>query len=153
MLPTQIEVDSLTCDLLPPSLSSLSFLYYFCLIIPTILFLAFASFFSFPLLLPPPLSFILVIHDQTNGSFAQAAYTDWGGFLDLWPAGLVKYEKLYDTGYPNATLMAQNVINNLVGKARFIYVHLDDIDHAGHTQGFGTDEYYRTVQDVDAASK
>jgi predicted AlkP superfamily pyrophosphatase or phosphodiesterase len=51
-------------------------------------------------------------------------------------------------GTPNTVRRAREVI--LKDNPEFLFLHFDAIDHAGHTSGYKSAEYFKTVDEVDA---
>eukprot|EP00455_Lapot_gusevi_P045707 TRINITY_DN5889_c0_g1_i1.p1 TRINITY_DN5889_c0_g1~~TRINITY_DN5889_c0_g1_i1.p1 ORF type:complete len:236 (-),score=64.82 TRINITY_DN5889_c0_g1_i1:118-825(-) len=79
-----------------------------------------------------------------------AVYNDWSGFNDLFPHTSVDF--LANFSDPDANNLTQSVIRDIISTqaAQFIFLHYDDVDEAGHSQGWGTDAYYRAIELVDA---
>jgi predicted AlkP superfamily pyrophosphatase or phosphodiesterase len=75
-----------------------------------------------------------------------ACVHDWDGFGRLFEAGsanLVENVK----GSPATAARAIEVIRDM--KPDFLFIHFDDVDHAGHTYGWKTQEYFAAVEAID----
>jgi hypothetical protein len=76
-----------------------------------------------------------------------AVFHDWGGFSDL-------VEKHAPTVMRH-TAGAGNTIEAALAYWRdfhptLLFIHIDNVDHAGHDAGWATQPYYRAVEDADA---
>jgi predicted AlkP superfamily pyrophosphatase or phosphodiesterase len=75
-----------------------------------------------------------------------ACFHDWDGFARLFErkaADVVEHPK----GPVLTTERAVAYIKEK--KPQFTFIHLDHVDHAGHTHGHGTPEYYESVAEAD----
>ena len=75
-----------------------------------------------------------------------ACFHDWDGFARLFErdaADVVEHPK----GPVETTERAVAYLKEK--KPQFTFIHLDHVDHAGHTHGHGTPEYYRSVVEAD----
>jgi predicted AlkP superfamily pyrophosphatase or phosphodiesterase len=75
-----------------------------------------------------------------------ACFHDWDGFARLFErdaADVVEHPK----GPVETTERAVAYLKEK--KPQFTFIHLDHVDHAGHTYGHGTPEYYRSVVEAD----
>jgi predicted AlkP superfamily pyrophosphatase or phosphodiesterase len=75
-----------------------------------------------------------------------AVIHDWDGFGRLVEAGVPDILENHK-GSTNTARRAVEVI--LKEKPTFLFVHFDDVDHAGHTFGWKSREYFETVAQVD----
>lgn len=75
-----------------------------------------------------------------------AVVHDWDGFGRLVEAGIPDILENHK-GSTNTARRAVEVI--LKEKPTFLFVHFDDVDHAGHTFGWKSPEYFQTVEQVD----
>ena len=75
-----------------------------------------------------------------------AAIHDWGGFGRLVPPQFPDLIQDGD-GPDETTRMAVDYIKE--NKPLFTFVHLDHVDHAGHSEGHGTPAYYASVTEAD----
>src|SRR6267142_6321216 len=83
---------------------------------------------------PKPKAFLACVHD-------------WDGFgrlIDPRVPDLLENVK----GSPAAADRAIEVIHQR--KPTFLFIHFDDVDHAGHTFGWKSPEYFQAVEEVDA---
>ncbi len=75
-----------------------------------------------------------------------ACVHDWDGFARLFEAGsanLVENVK----GSPATAARAIEVIKEM--EPDFLFIHFDDVDHAGHTFGWKSPEYFAAVESID----
>jgi len=72
---------------------------------------------------------------------------NWDGFGRLYDNKAVSYDTTLATG--EAT-MKEAVRYFQTKKPDFLFIHLDDCDHAGHTLGHGSIGYYQSVEKVDS---
>jgi hypothetical protein len=75
-----------------------------------------------------------------------AVIHDWDGFGRLVEAGVPDILENHKDS-TNTARRAVEVI--LKEKPTFLFVHFDDVDHAGHTFGWKSPEYFETVAQVD----
>ncbi len=75
-----------------------------------------------------------------------ASIYDWGGFGRLFPNSVVDVSVDAD-GPQDAAAQARN--HMLEHRPRLSFIHLDHVDHAGHTYGHGSDEFYASVEEAD----
>ncbi len=75
-----------------------------------------------------------------------ASIYDWGGFGRLFPQSVV--DASIDAESPqDAVDKAREQF--MARQPRLTFIHLDHIDHAGHTYGHGSDEFYASVEEAD----
>ena len=84
--------------------------------------------------------------DQQPEAHVGAIY-DWDGFGRLFEKGDVDFD-IDGDHEDNTTQEAVNYIKEHTPK--FTFVHLDHVDHAGHSMAHGSPEYYRSVEKADA---
>ena len=84
--------------------------------------------------------------DQKPETHVGAIY-DWDGFGRLFEKGDVDFD--IDGDHEDKTT-AQVVSYLKEYQPDFTFVHLDHVDHAGHSMGHGSLEYYRSVQKADS---
>jgi len=72
---------------------------------------------------------------------------NWDGFGRLYDKKALSYDTTLATG--DAT-MNEAVRYFQTRKPDFLFIHLDDCDHAGHTLGHGSKGYYQSVEKVDS---
>ncbi|WP_422354390.1 alkaline phosphatase family protein [Roseivirga pacifica] len=71
---------------------------------------------------------------------------DWGGFGNLFDHSNPTYQE-HAEGEENTT---ERVVEYFTKeKPNFLFVHLDHVDHAGHSEGHGTPAYYESVEKAD----
>ena len=75
-----------------------------------------------------------------------ASVYDWGGFGRLFPNSVVDVSIDGDGPQETVEKAREQLIEH---KPRLTFVHLDHVDHALHTYGHGTDEYYASVTEAD----
>jgi hypothetical protein len=84
--------------------------------------------------------------DQQPEAHVGAIY-DWDGFGRLFEKADVDFD--IDGDHEDKTTEAAvNYIKEHTPK--FTFVHLDHVDHAGHAQGHGSQEYYKSVEKADS---
>ncbi len=71
---------------------------------------------------------------------------DWGGFGRLFPHSVVDVNIDADGPQDAAEEAAAHILEH---RPRLSFVHLDHVDHALHTYGHGSDEYYASVEEAD----
>jgi len=71
----------------------------------------------------------------------------WEGFANLYDPSFVDYNAHGGTEDETAALAAEYIKTK---RPAFLFVHLDNVDHAGHAQGHGTLEYYAAVAKADS---
>ncbi|MCR9226068.1 MAG: alkaline phosphatase family protein [Flavobacteriaceae bacterium] len=84
--------------------------------------------------------------DQQPGAHIGAIY-DWDGFGRLFEKSDVDFD--IDGDHEDKTTQAA-VKYIKEHRPKFTFVHLDHVDHAGHSQGHASPEYYRSVEKADA---
>ncbi|MEW2920918.1 alkaline phosphatase family protein [Muricauda sp. ANG21] len=87
--------------------------------------------------------------DQESEAHVGAIY-DWDGFGRLFEKDDVDFD-IDGDHEDNTTLEAVNYIKEHTPK--FTFIHLDHVDHAGHSMGHGSPEYYRSVEKADSLIK
>ncbi len=75
-----------------------------------------------------------------------AAIYDWGGFGRLFPQSVVDVS-IDAEGPQDAVDKAREQF--MAHQPRLTFIHLDHVDHAGHTYGHGSDEFYASVEEAD----
>ncbi len=75
-----------------------------------------------------------------------ATFYDWGGFGRLFEKSVLDQD--VDGDGPDETLR-QAVAYITEQKPDFTFIHLDHVDHALHTEGHGSEEYYEAVEHTD----
>ncbi len=84
--------------------------------------------------------------DQQPEALVGAIY-DWDGFGRLFEKADVDFD--IDGDHEDKTTQeAVDYIREHTPK--FTFIHLDHVDHAGHAQGHGSPEYYRSVEKADS---
>jgi arylsulfatase A-like enzyme len=87
-----------------------------------------------------------VLHEQKPGAKI-ACIHDWDGFGRLVEPGSCDVLQNV-TNSPATAQRAMAVIREL--KPAFLFVHFDQVDHAGHSYGWKSPEFFQTVDDTDA---
>ncbi len=87
-----------------------------------------------------------------------ACFNDWLAFNRLFEKGVVNRQRdanllqaASNKGHKGITRMASNYFKNK--KPSLMFVHLDQVDHAGHHDGHGTQAYYDAVSVADQMIK
>ena len=75
-----------------------------------------------------------------------SAIYDWGGFGRLYPHSVVD-ANIDAEGPQDAVDKAREQF--MAHRPRLTFIHLDHVDHAGHTYGHGSDEFYASVEEAD----
>lgn len=85
-----------------------------------------------------------------------ACFNDWISFDRLYENGVVNRHRQAELiplamhkSYKGITRKAARYFKNK--KPDFMFVHLDHVDHAGHSAGHGTPEYYSAVAEADTS--
>lgn len=71
----------------------------------------------------------------------------WEGFSNLYDRRFVDYD-IHGQDEDETVSLAIDYIK--AKRPRFLFVHLDNVDHAGHADGHGTQSYYDAVAKADA---
>ncbi len=79
------------------------------------------------------------------GAYIVSIY-DWGGFERLFPGSVVDISIDGDGPQDTVDKVRKQFLQH---KPRLTFVHLDHVDHAGHTYGHGSDEFYASVSEAD----
>ena len=79
------------------------------------------------------------------GAYIASIY-DWGGFGRLFPHSVVDVS-IDAEGPQDAVDKAREQFNQ--HQPRLTFIHLDHVDHAGHTYGHGSDAFYASVEEAD----
>lgn len=74
------------------------------------------------------------------------AVYNWKGFGRLFEKKAVNYDRTFSTEDSTTDNFVQYVKRQ---KPLFAFLHLDHVDHAGHTYGHGSDAYYQAVAKTD----
>lgn len=72
---------------------------------------------------------------------------NWGGFGRLFDSSAVNLSKHYETQDATIAAFAKYIVEK---KPVFSWVHLDEVDHAGHEAGHGTEEYFDAIRKADS---
>lgn len=75
------------------------------------------------------------------------AIHNWGGFGDLFQHSLMSYHKHYSKQDETVAAFAAYLQEK---KPTLAWLHLDEVDHAGHNDGHGTPVYLKAVSKVDS---
>ena len=90
-------------------------------------------------------SIFTLYHDQKPEAHVGAIY-DWDGFGRLYNPADVDFD--IDAEHEDKT--TQEAINYIKAhKPDFTFIHLDHVDHAGHSEGHGSASYYEAVEKAD----
>jgi predicted AlkP superfamily pyrophosphatase or phosphodiesterase len=86
-----------------------------------------------------------LLREQQPGAYIACVH-DWDGFGRLMePKAMDLLENV--KGSPNTARRAAEVIREK--KPTFLFVHFDDVDHAGHGFGWKSPQYMQAVEEVD----
>jgi len=91
-------------------------------------------------------SIFQILHDQ-HPEWEVGSIYDWDGFGNLYDHRFVDYN-IDGDGHEATTRLAVDYIKR--ARPNFLFVHLDQVDHAGHGDGHGTPGYYAAVASADA---
>lgn len=94
-------------------------------------------------------SIFQVLSDQKPEWEVGSVY-HWEGFGNLYDHRFVDYDA-HGKGEDETAALAVAYIKTK--RPRFLFVHLDNVDHAGHAYGHGTPKYYAAVAKADALIK
>lgn len=75
-----------------------------------------------------------------------ASIYDWGGFGRLFPHSVVDVAIDGEGPQETADRAREQFVEH---RPRLTFIHLDHVDHAGHTYGHGSDMYYASVEEAD----
>ena len=75
-----------------------------------------------------------------------ASIYDWGGFGRLFPHSVVDVAIDAEDPQDTANRASEQIVEH---RPRLTFIHLDHVDHAGHTYGHGSDMYYASVEEAD----
>lgn len=92
-----------------------------------------------------PTIFTLFKDQQPNARIG--AIYDWDGFGRLFEKNDIDFD--IDGDHEDGTTK-EAVAYIKEHKPKFTFVHLDHVDHAGHSMGHGSQEYYESVQKADS---
>jgi hypothetical protein len=87
-----------------------------------------------------------VIRKNRPGAEIGAVY-HWEGFGRLIEKKALSYNRHYDSADSTTEAFVAYLQKS---KPLFAFMHLDHVDHAGHTAGHGTEEYYAAVSKADS---
>lgn len=87
-----------------------------------------------------------VVIEGSGGRAVTACIYDWGGFGRLLGGTKPTVFEHVTGGDATARRVAEVIRER---KPDLLFVHLDEVDHAGHEYGHGTGEYFRSVEHVD----
>ena len=86
---------------------------------------------------------------QERPMLQQASFTTWGPINN----GIIEDSAgAYKVNGSNDTITTQNTVNYIQtegANSRHIFVHLDEVDGAGHNYGYGGDKWYDALQKAD----
>lgn len=91
-------------------------------------------------------SIFQVLTDQHPGWEVGSVY-NWDGFANLYDRRFVDYDVHGQDEFETTDLAVAYI---KAKRPEFLFVHLDQVDHALHGHGHGTPEYYRAVTTADA---
>mgnify|MGYP003109565738 CR=1 FL=1 len=91
-------------------------------------------------------SIFQVLYDQ-HPEWEVGAIYDWDGFGNLYDHRFVDHNVDGDGDADTAAKAAEYIRTS---RPQFLFVHLDQVDHAGHGSGHGTPDYYAAVESADA---
>lgn len=92
-----------------------------------------------------PTIFSIIRRQEPNAEIG--AIYDWEGFGRLFSHEHVNFHKAPETEEATIEEAIKYVREK---KPRFCFIHLDHVDHAGHSQGHGSPPYYRSVEKADS---
>ena len=75
-----------------------------------------------------------------------ASIYDWGGFGRLFPHSVVNVAIDAEDPQDTANQAREYFVTH---QPRLTFLHFDHVDHAGHTYGHGSDEFYASVEEAD----
>ncbi|MEO6949771.1 MAG: alkaline phosphatase family protein [Ginsengibacter sp.] len=75
------------------------------------------------------------------------AVYNWSGFGRLFEKKAVNYDTTFSTVDSTVSDFSHYIEER---KPMFAFIQMDNVDHAGHTYGWGTDEYYLAVSKADS---
>ncbi|MGE4307105.1 MAG: alkaline phosphatase family protein [Novosphingobium sp.] len=87
-----------------------------------------------------------VLRDQQPGLKIGSIY-NWAGFADLYDRRFVDHDAHGATEEATTQLAIDHIRS---ARPDFLFIHLDNIDHIGHSVGHATPQYYEAVEQVDA---
>lgn len=87
-----------------------------------------------------------LIHTQKPEAETALAYT-WKEFNTFVDSEKIKYQQWIDHDYD---VLTNTTIDFLSHNPTLTFVYYSDPDHTGHSKGWGSDEYYAIVRDLDA---
>lgn len=90
-------------------------------------------------------SIFQLLHDQ-HPEWEVGSIYDWDGFGNLYDHRFVDHD-VDAAGEDQTAALAADYIRE--SKPRFLFVHLDHVDHVGHADGHGTPQYYEAVSKAD----
>ncbi|PKP92996.1 MAG: phosphodiesterase [Alphaproteobacteria bacterium HGW-Alphaproteobacteria-16] len=91
-------------------------------------------------------SIFQLLRDRQPGWKIGSIY-NWAGFADLYDRRFVDHDAHGETEEATTQLAVDYILRD---KPDFLFIHLDNIDHIGHSVGHGTPAYYEAVEQVDA---
>jgi hypothetical protein len=92
-----------------------------------------------------PTIFSVVRHGKPTAEIG--VIHDWDGFARLVEATMVNYISHQDGPYNTVSEAAKYIVNK---KPDFLFLHLDNVDDAGHGSGHGSPKYYHEVGVADS---
>lgn len=97
--------------------------------------------------LAPTFPTIFGLLRQQQPSWTSALVYDWRGFPRLIEPNTLTISR-HVSGSAAATDYAIKIWKE--HRPRLLFLHLDDVDHAGHDHGWGSDQYRAAVESIDA---
>jgi hypothetical protein len=86
-----------------------------------------------------------VIRQQKPKAETGSIY-QWSGFQDMLETELINKFETYPTHLETAQKTAEYILDK---KPDFVFIHLDEVDDAGHSKGHMSTEYIKTIHEID----
>jgi arylsulfatase A-like enzyme len=90
---------------------------------------------------------IFGLEHQQHPDAKMGIFTDWSDFVRLVEPGVVQTVQTTDEDADQTFDHAMEYFKT--DKPEFLFIHLDHVDHAGHTRGWGTPAYLEAVEHTD----
>jgi hypothetical protein len=90
---------------------------------------------------------IFSMEHQQHPSAPMGIFTDWPDFIRLVEPGIV--DPIYKTDEKEDPVFEHAMDYFKLQKPEFLFVHLDHVDHAGHSHEWGSQEYVEAVEKTD----
>lgn len=90
-------------------------------------------------------SIFQVLREQ-NPTWEIGSIYHWDGFGNLYDHRFVSYDRRAETEDETTDLAVRYIQDK---RPKFLFVHLDHVDHAGHAYGHGSPKYYDSVAKAD----